>query len=320
MAIEFLDPFTNKQLLLSDEGLIENNKIVFPFIDGAYRIVNDENYSDNFGFQWNKFVTAQIDKASTLDLSKKRFFATTGWHNDNLEEKNVLEVGSGAGRFSQIILDYTKANLYSVDYSNAVTANFKNNGPNKKLHLFQATIYQMPFAPAQFDKVFCLGVLQHTPDFEKSVKSLINMVRPGGELVVDFYPINGWWTKLQAKYILRPFTKKMDHQKLYEKIERNIDSMIRASQFFSKLRLGKILNRFIPICDIAGTLPPNLPYHQLRELCLLDTFDMFSPTYDNPQKIKTVTKWFKKYGMSDVWGGKIYHDGFTSAVVKGIKK
>ena len=320
MAIEFLDPFTNKQLLLSNEGLIENDKIVFPFIDGAYRIVNEENYTDNFGFQWNKFVTAQIDKASTLDLSKKRFFATTGWRNDDLEEKNVLEVGSGAGRFSQIILDYTKANLYSVDYSNAVTANFKNNGPNKKLHLFQASIYQMPFAPAQFDKVFCFGVLQHTPDFEKSVKSLINMVRPGGELVVDFYPINGWWTKLQAKYILRPFTKKMDHQKLYEKIGKNIDSMIRASQFFSKLRLGKILNRFIPICDIAGTLPSNLPYHQLRELCLLDTFDMFSPTYDNPQKITTVTSWFKKYGMSDVWGGKIYHDLFTSAVVKGIKK
>jgi len=149
---------------------------------------------------------------------------------------------------------------------------------------------------------------------------LIDMVKPGGELVVDFYPINGWWTKLQAKYILRPFTKKMDHQKLYRKIERNIDRMIKASQFFSRFGLGKIFNRFIPICDIAGTLPPNLPYNQLRELCLLDTFDMFSPTYDNPQKIKTVTKWFKKYGMSDVWGGSKKYDTYSAAIVKGIKK
>jgi len=34
-------------------------------------------------------------------------------------------------------------------------------------HLFQASIYELPFAPRQFDKVFCFGVLQHTPDFKK---------------------------------------------------------------------------------------------------------------------------------------------------------
>jgi len=319
MAIELLNPFTNQRLLLSDAGLIENNLIVFPFIDGAYRIVKEENYTGNFGFQWNKFVTTQIDKTTSLDVSKKRFFATTGWNSDDLNGKNILEVGSGAGRFSQIILDYTKATLFSVDYSNAVVANFKNNGPNKRLHLFQASIYEMPFRTGQFDKVFCLGVLQHTPDFERSVKSLIDMVKPGGELVVDFYPINGWWTKLQAKYILRPFTKKMDHQKLYEKIYKNADKLIRLYRIFSKIGLGKILNRFLPVCDIDGTLPKNVSKQTLREMVVLDTFDMFSPEYDKPQKIKTVIKWFKKYGITEVWGGKIYQDGFSSAVVKGIK-
>jgi len=149
---------------------------------------------------------------------------------------------------------------------------------------------------------------------------LIDMVKPGGELVVDFYGINGWWTKLHAKYLYRPFTKKMNHQQLYQLIDKHIDWMIKTTRFFSKIGVGKIVNRFIPICDIDGTLPASLNYQQLRELCVLDTFDMFSPEYDQPQKISTVTKWFEQYGMSDVWGGKIYYENAMASVVKGTKK
>jgi len=319
MHIELVNPLSGNLLTSTNEGLLDNSKLVFPLKLGAYRIVQDDNYTENFGFQWNKFVGTQVDKESHLNISKDRFFAETGWDKEDLSGKNILEVGSGAGRFSQIILDYTKGNLYSVDYSNAVEANFKNNGPHERLHLFQASIYEMPFAKAQFDKVICIGVLQHTPDVEKSVKSLIDMVKPGGELLVDFYPITGWWTKVHAKYLLRPFTKKMSHEKLIKKIERNIDWMIKTTQFFTRIGVGRLFNRFIPICDIDGTLPRNLPYQQLRELCVLDTFDMFSPQYDQPQKIKTVVNWFNKYGMQQVWGGFITYQNCKAAVVKGVK-
>ncbi len=314
------NPFTQNQLQEQAEGLTENSKLVFPLKNGAYRLVEDDNYTENFGYQWNKFVGTQVDKATDLDMSKVRFFAETNWDKEDLTNQNVLEVGSGAGRFSQIILDYTKANLYSVDYSNAVEANYKNNGPNERLHLFQASIYEMPFAKAQFDKVICLGVLQHTPDFKKSIECLIDMVKPGGQLIVDFYTIKGWWTKIHAKYIFRPFTKNMSHEKLYKKIDSNIDWLIKTYRFFSKIGLGKLVNRFLPICDIDGTLPKNLPYNQLREQCVLDTFDMYSPQFDNPQKISTVVSWFNEYNMTNVWGGIINYQNCYAAVVKGIKK
>jgi 2-polyprenyl-3-methyl-5-hydroxy-6-metoxy-1,4-benzoquinol methylase len=318
MSIEFIDPYTQQPLTASDEGLKDNDTIVFPWLNGAYRVVPNDNYTESFGFQWNRFAEIQIDKAANLELSKKRFFAETGWDKENLSGKNILEVGSGAGRFTQIILDFTKAELYSVDYSNAVEANYKNNGPNARLRLFQASIYELPFVPAQFDKVICFGVLQHTPDVEASVKALIDMVKPGGELIVDFYPIKGWWTKLQAKYILRGFTKKMDHEKLYHRIDKNIDWLMKTSRFFTKIKLNT-LNRFLPICDIEGTMPKNLSYQQLRSLCVLDTFDMFSPEYDQPQKIDTVVSWFKKYNMDNVWGGEVIYDNGKAALVKGIK-
>lgn len=319
MSIQLVNPANGQALIANETGLYEGDQLIYPCIGGAYRIVKDDNYTDNFGFQWNKFVGTQVDKANQLDMSKVRFFAETNWDKEDLTGKNVLEVGSGAGRFSQIILDYTNANLYTVDYSNAVEANFKNNGPHNRLHLYQASIYEMPFAKAQFDKVICIGVLQHTPDVEKSVQSLIEMVKPGGELVVDFYPIRGWWTKVHAKYIFRPWTKKMSHEKLHAKIENNIDWIIKTYRFFSKIGLGKIVNRFLPICDIDGTLPQGLPYEQLRELCVLDTFDMFSPAYDQPQKMTTVKQWFEKYGMTSVWGGDVTYQNCYAMVVKGKK-
>jgi SAM-dependent methyltransferase len=318
-TIKLVNPY-NQEALEPVEGALRDRKgRIFPWKAGAYRFVEDDNYTENFGYQWNKFTKTQIDKSSDSQVSRNRFFAQTGWDKEDLAGTNILEVGSGAGRFSQIVLDHTKANLYSVDYSNAVEANYRNNGPNERLHLYQASIYEMPFAPAQFDKVFCFGVLQHTPDVEKSVKSLLDMAKPGAEVVVDFYPINGWWTKIHAKYLLRPFSKKMNHQQLYEKINRNADRLISVYKFFSKIGLGKIVNRFLPVVDIDGTLPSGLPKEQLRELVVLDTFDMFSPQYDQPQRIKTVEGWFKKYGMTAVWGGYVQDGKFRAAVVKGIK-
>jgi SAM-dependent methyltransferase len=319
--IELINPATGKQLQKQGDAFVDPDDNRFPIVRGAVRMVGESNYTDSFGFQWNKFDKTQIDKEKNLSLSKERFFAESNWDKEDLTGKNVLEVGSGAGRFSQIVLDHTKANLYSVDYSDAVSANFRINGHHgDRLKLFQASIYDMPFPDNSFDKVFCFGVLQHTPDFKQSVKCLIDKVKPGGEVVVDFYPIRGWWTKLHSKYILRPITKKMSHEKLLKKIDSNADRLINAYNFLDKIGL-RAFTRFLPVVDIKGTLPKNLTKEELREWVVLDTFDMFSPEHDHPQRISTVANWFKEFGMNVTLADFIpIGPGFRAAVVKGIKK
>ncbi|MBS1512383.1 MAG: class I SAM-dependent methyltransferase [Bacteroidetes bacterium] len=321
MPIKYIDPADKTELELYDDKLGGAETKNYQRINGAYRISADAGYTENFGYQWNKFIKTQID-TQNMDISKIRFFAETNWDKEDLSGKNVLEVGSGAGRFSEVILNNTKANLFSVDYSNAVEANYANNGHHgNRLKLFQASIYEMPFAPQQFDKVVCVGVLQHTPDFKRSINSLAEQVKRGGELVVDFYPINGWWTKLCAKYMLRPFTKKMNHDKLLKLIERNINWMINLYFFLHRIKLG-VLCRFIPICDIKGCFPyQNLTRQQLKEWCVLDTFDMFSPEHDHPQTVKTVEKWVKASGLQVTFAGYVTfgNEGYKAAVVKGIR-
>jgi 2-polyprenyl-3-methyl-5-hydroxy-6-metoxy-1,4-benzoquinol methylase len=289
--------------------------------NGILKFVENDNYTASFGYQWNKFQKTQLDRfGNDVYQSSSRLLAETAWVVETLEEANILEVGSGAGRFTRALLENTKANVFSVDYSAAVEVNFENNSVyGTRLHLCQASIYELPYKPQQFDKVICFGVLQHTPDFKRSVRCLAEMVKKGGELVVDFYPVKGWWTKIHAKYIFRPLTKRMSHQSLLALLERNISWLIKLYQIFEAVGIGRVANRFVPICDIKNTLPKGLSEHQLKEWALLDTFDMFSPVHDHPQKIETVKKWMAEAGLKVTFGAFISLEAGQAAVVRGVR-
>jgi hypothetical protein len=113
----------------------------------------------------------------------------------------------------------------------------------------------------------------------------------------------------------------MSHEKLLGMIERNVGWLMKLYFFFNKIGLG-FINRFLPICSIKETMPKNLSKEELREWVILDTFDMFSPEHDHPQKIATVKKWFEESGMEITYAGYVNfgEENFAAAIVKGIKK
>jgi SAM-dependent methyltransferase len=322
MDIALINPANGLPLSEAGEWLQDAEGNRFPIVRGIPRVCDASNYAENFGKQWNLFRGTQMDRPEEGQTqSEERFFTTTGWLPETLEGQSVLEVGSGAGRFSRVVLGRTRANLWSVDYSTAVEANYANNRAlgSDRFHLAQASIYELPFPDDSFDKVFCMGVLQHTPDFEASVRALIRKARPGGEIVVDFYPIRGFWTKLHAKYLLRPVTKRMSHERLLGLIESNVGWMMELSAFLSRIRLGA-LNRFIPLVDLDRVLPGTLTPDVRREWAVLDTFDMFSPEYDNPQRVERVAKMFRDNGAEVTFAGFLQTGGSRAAVVRGVRK
>lgn len=323
MAVSIINPKNGEPLFRDGDRLADSRGNTFPIVDGVPRIAQGDNYAENFGVQWNKFAKTQLDReAEGLDLSRRRFFAESRWVPEDLHGKEILEVGSGAGRFSKVVLERTMGILYSVDYSDAVATNIKNNGhiAPERFHLFQASIYEMPFPDNSFDKVFCFGVLQHTPDFDASVKALIVKARPGGEIVVDFYPINGWWTKINAKYLLRPLTKRMSHDRLFSLIEGNIDWLMKAHFLLHRVGLG-VMTRFLPVCNVSESFQKALAPLELREWALLDTFDQYSPEHDHPQRIRDVARMFERHGARVTFAGlEQFGESMSAAVVRGVKR
>jgi SAM-dependent methyltransferase len=105
-----------------------------------------------------------------------------------LKGKTVLEVGCGAGRFTELLIDHCEF-LVSMDLSNAVDANLDNCSGKRPYLLIQADQSRSPVPLRLFDVVICLGVIQHTPSPETTIESLAKHLKPGGLLVIDHYTL-----------------------------------------------------------------------------------------------------------------------------------
>jgi SAM-dependent methyltransferase len=265
----------------------------FDIVLGLPRFVAADNYAGSFGYQWNLHERTQLDSYTKRPISADRIRIATGWPQ-RLDGEVILEAGSGAGRFTEVLVK-TGATVLSFDYSTAVNANARSNGDAPNLLLFQGDIFNIPCPPKSLDRVFCLGVLQHTPDPARAFRSLASRVKTGGQLVIDIYA-KSWIALLHWRFLLRPLTKRMRKERLYEWVARCTPPLIPLSAGLRRI-FGRFGARLLPISEFSHLgLPPAVN----REWAILDTFDMLSPEFDLPQSVTTVQSWFEAEGFKDI--------------------
>jgi SAM-dependent methyltransferase len=261
------------------------------------RFVPESTYADNFGIQWNKFRRTQLDSVSGAPISHNRFYQFTEWAPQELRGKWVLDAGCGAGRFTEVALD-AGAHVVAVDYSSACEACLENHAAHPEITVLQADIYKLPLAHKSMDFIYCLGVLQHTPDVKRAFFALLNCLAANGRIAVDVYP-RLWRNYLWPKYWLRPLTKRLPPRLLFSALQRLVPVLLRASLLLGRVPLvGRKLRYAIPVANYEGVFP--LSRSQLKEWAVLDTFDMLSPRYDQPQSASTLRRWLEEAGLKDV--------------------
>jgi SAM-dependent methyltransferase len=268
----------------------------YPVRDFIPRFVPTDNYASSFGLQWNRFRRTQLDSVSGVPSSRDRFYGFSQWSPAELSGKRVLDVGCGAGRFAEIALE-AGAQVVAVDYSLAADACLQNLSKYSELEVIQGDIFALPFEPAQFDYVYCFGVLQHTPDVEAAFFSLPPQLKNGGKLAVDVYP---WLLRnaLWSKYWLRPLTRRIPARLLFRIVDAMTPSLLSVSGLLSKVpRIGHFLKYAVPVVDYSDVYP--LSKEQNAEWALLDTFDMLAPAHDHPQKQSTLKRWFVEAGLEN---------------------
>ena len=293
------EPLTMKNGRIEDGILLEPiSKNEYPIIHFIPRFVSSEGYTNNFGLEWSIHSKTQYDDYSGLKISKERFENETNWDR-KLDNEIILECGCGSGRFTTFALE-TGALVFSFDYSNAVEANYDSNGHNKNFLLVQADIFQLPFKKNYFDKSFCFGVLQHTPNPEMAFKTIIEHLKPGGRIVSDIYR-KEWYTLILPCYLLRHITSRIDPERLYRYVVKYINIMWPTVKILRKIPRGyTIINVILVIVDYSSTILENSPDYLVKEFAYLDTFDKLSAKFDYPQKLTTFKKWHEEAGLVNI--------------------
>jgi 2-polyprenyl-3-methyl-5-hydroxy-6-metoxy-1,4-benzoquinol methylase len=301
------EPITGAPLTLRDavveDGLIQEGTLhapggkSYPIVRGIPRFVESDNYTKSFGEQWNRFREVQLDSLNHCHRSERRFDNETHWTADNLRGRWTLDAGCGAGRFAEIAAK-RGAKLVALDMSSAVeaTAATLHAQPGAHVDVVQASLLEPPFKPGVFDYAYSLGVIQHTPDPKRGVREVVRCVRPGGGFAFAIYARQPW-TKLNAKYLLRPLTRRMPQDKLLGAIEKVMPVAFPVTDKLFRIPVaGKLFRFTIPIANYVDNT--EFTREQRYSEAVLDTFDMLAPWYDSPMTFEEVEHELRALGAA----------------------
>ena len=252
-------------------------------------------YTESFGEQWNRYRRVQLDSVTGKPVSRRRFFEGTRWP-ERLDGERVLEVGCGAGRFTEVLVS-TGAEVVAVDASSAVDACRETVGD--RATVVQADLFALPFPEKSFDRVFCYGVLQHTPDPRAAFLTIVRLAKPGGWIAADVYRRAEYVDRWSSKYLWRWLTTRLPPRVLRRVVEWYVPRWLPVDTRLARVpRWGRFLTALVPCWNYTGLLP--LTSSELRAWAVLDTFDALASRYDFPQTVESVREWCEAAALVDV--------------------
>lgn len=296
--IGYVSPQNGKELSSTNDALVTTDGQKYPVVNGIPRFVSSELYASAFGLQWTVHAKTQLDSALNGDITKKRLERCFGFPLKQLAGLDILEAGAGAGRFTEILIS-TGANVHSIDLSVAVDSNKKNIGEKPNYVIAQADIRHIPYPNEAFDVVMCLGVIQHTPNPEETIRSLWSKVKPGGLLVIDHYKF-----KMQLlwrpDHIYRQILKRLKPETSKKIVNKMVDILFPLhwkwkNNYFMKVLLGRI-----SACLVYFDQFPELTYEQHYDLTKLDTYDHLTDFYKHYRTEKSLVKTMAKLGAVEI--------------------
>jgi ubiquinone/menaquinone biosynthesis C-methylase UbiE len=299
----FISTATGQKFINKKNFLETHTKERIEIINNIPRFSSIDNYASAFGRQWKIYKKVQLDSQNQTTISEDRVRVALGRPLKSIKGLKIIEAGSGAGRFTEVLLKYG-AKVYSFDLSEAVEANLENNSEDLNLTIFQGDIEDIPFEDNFFDVALCLGVMQHTKDTQKSLEELKRVTKINGVISFDHYKKHpGQYLSMYLFYwfIIKNLPASIQHKvtELLTKIFFPIHWFFRKNSFFQFL-----LRRISPISFYYGVF--NLTKDQHYEVAMLDTHDKNTDYYKRMVTEKQLEKIISKFDFNSY---KIFNGG-----------
>ena len=148
------------------------------------KIYHQESYKD-FGNQFN--TDSNIDgyhgSISLLEKIIKPFDL------NQIEEKEIAEIGVGSGRISNNLLKYRPKKIFGIEPSSAIEV-AKKNIKSSKIKFLNIKGQDISFEN-KFDYVFSIGVIHHIPEYKEVLKKIQKSLKKNGKFIIWVYGKEG---------------------------------------------------------------------------------------------------------------------------------
>jgi len=297
-ALRLQDETTDGEEIVAGRLVCDACARAWPVERGIPRFAGPaDDYATAFGWQWRRWRTLQIDHLNGHRFSEQRLLNDSGWPRDWFGGRLILDAGSGAGRFSDVMGELG-ARVVAIDLSAAIDACRETCARHDgRVQCLQASIYALPLRKGAFDAVHCAGVIQHTPDPARTMTALPPLLKPGGRLAYNFYE-RSWSRRFQLiKHALRLVTPHLPPPMLLAWCRALVALFFPVTLMLSRVRIARYFVRFLPICAWHR---PEMTVAEQYAWTLLDTFDWYNPRYEKAQDHCAVGRLLAAAGLADV--------------------
>ena len=161
-----------------------------------------------FGENWRSFARLLDDRRiQEAERGMRRLFP-----NDELKDAHFLDIGCGSGLSSLAAARMGAAEIEAVDIDPdsvaATQATLSKYAPLCRKIVNVRSVFDFEnHAPGTFDVVYSWGVLHHTGDMWRAIRTAASLVKPQGYFAIAIYrrtPLCGFWRWEKTVYSKAP--------------------------------------------------------------------------------------------------------------------
>ena len=235
-------------------------------------------------------------------------FADSGGLRRHLEgRRRILDAGCGNGRVTALLRRYADpaAEIVGIDLTSAAIAR-ENLAGADKVSIRAADLLDDLGDLGEFDFVYCQEVLHHTPEPERGLRNLAELLRPGGEIAVYVYRKKAPGREFTDDNV-RAQLSVLTYERAMEQCRRIAELGRALSALDAKVRVPRIevlgieegeydVQRLLYHFFVKCFWNPELD----AEANAAVNFDWYHPQISSRHTVEEVRAWFERAGLQRV--------------------